>query len=840
MASQVVDWDATITVLKSEPSLEQLNDIVSAFIVAEKPPVLAVITTLLNYTVPQTYTSLPQKTQKNISRAFQSLIGLGNLYLKISLLKNQSNNDEKKLLSIYLKLLSSVFNEDLIPSIIRPGTKLIEVKETDKLLFKGKVFATINEIYVKSGVEIENKDFSSSNSYAAFLNLSLLQLHRNGIDLVHINIFLSSILNFNTSGVFQYFDLLFDPDNWTYFLESFYLMKKFQKKEIISRLFTQFINKNVLARESSEEKLLALFHILEFSSDTFDENIVEKVISSLNFKLNTLVSLILTKTPEEKLNSLIIKILEKWSDENIMKTESIVLQEYRTHFAMHLLYQKRNTRFLEDLMGNKIFLDAISNRLQSFSDSVKSLGVILADKVCEFNGKPKIFNLDGIQMFSHLIEDDTYVDIKSSSILLGDAWKTVKQPMVEEPPELASEVMSSYKGKVIDSDDESEDESDGDDPSLPANKNVADPLYIKDLLEYITVDTKKPQAYEMRRKALKIGPTLIRQKFSFGSEVQFYSEDLATNLVGMTNYFDDKDFESSKLNCLISVIVGNPKVTHHMCKLLLTGDYSLQQRMCILSSFSLAARELRGFKDEAVISSYETKSFPSKRLPDNLHLKYLSLEDRASPVSSIERSIQDGLMAEASNEASDKIVGGKVLRISSKFKRNRESVLSLEKPKFGDFYRIIGKQFFFPLINVWYETGEIDIGHYTTVFMGHYIQTLSLLLHCAYPSASNLRDMIKEFYSLVVPLLKRINNDELQIIESAVTGFLLIFDIVDEQYLITTHLNEIQQIQTWLSISWESIIDNRVKSICAGLLLRISTVSEAYERTILDQVNSLY
>ena len=99
----------------------------------------------------------------------------------------------------------------------------------------------------------------------------------------------------------------------------------------------------------------------------------------------------------------------------------------------------------------------------------------------------------------------------------------------------------------------------------------------------------------MRRKALLKGPTLLHQKYRYGTEVHFYLEELLALLIGLDNHFDDKDFNELKLNNMVAVIVTNPSITTFMFNLLLTGDYSLQQRVLILSATLMAARRLRGF-----------------------------------------------------------------------------------------------------------------------------------------------------------------------------------------------------------------------------------------------------
>ena len=809
-----INWDESILTLKSHPTSNDIDCIIKQFLKAKTSGSTSnvisfkLISTLLNYTIPETYQLLDRPTQLHIIQSLQCLTGLGNLLGKIQQVK------ETEAVKPYLDILSDLFDDNLVLKLIK-SCKPVEVKEVDKLIFKGKCLSIVNEISM-NGISIENRAFESSINYVEYLNKSMLKLYENDVELLTINVYINSVSSYSDNlGIF--FDLMFTQENWPRFVRSFNTMKKFQRREIVIKLFTGYLDKNL-----TTNKLNALFNLLEFTFEYFDANNLEKILTLMNRTMNVLVCMILSRYPERKLNELILNLLSTWSDENLMKTEAISRQQNRTHFLIQLLSQKRNSVFLDEIMRNQIFLDAISSRLHSFSDSVKSLALVLADKVCDFNGKDRIFKVNDTSFDEPIINKNTITD--------QQCWSIINTPTVEEPQEILEKVTNKITNlNVADSDDE----SDGDDGTIPIKKKVPKPLYIKDLLEYLTVDPKQPQAYEMQRSALTTGPTLLRQKYNFGNEVKFYSEDLATQLVGLTNRYEKNDFESLKLNCLIAVIVSNPDVTFHMFKLLLTGDYSLQERMIILSATSLAARELRGFKDEAVRKSFAETNFATKTLPGNAHRKYLEL----SASNEIHRTIQSDLMLAPSQEAQDKLNGGKVIRISQKLTKKRPQIDSL---KISNFNKIIGTNFFFPLVNVWYESGEIDIGHYSTIFIAHYIKTLSLLLHSAYPTAVNLNDMIKEYFLLIIPLVGKVRLDELQLIEAIVTGVLLICDILDGQYFIINYQDEVLLLNNWLAVSWEGIIDDKVKSLCAGLLLQLSKLTDSFERTMMDQVNSLY
>ena len=194
----------------------------------------------------------------------------------------------------------------------------------------------------------------------------------------------------------------------------------------------------------------------------------------------------------------------------------------------------------------------------------------------------------GKKIFSLAPEVDTYSSLMVPNVDITelpahDCWEALKLKETTSPIKIESKQ------------DVSQDLDDDDDDSLPPQTDVADPIYVKQLIEYFSVDTSNQNAYEMRRKALLKGPTLLHQKYRYGTEVHFYLEELLALLIGLDNHFDDKDFNELKLNNMVAVIVTNPSITTFMFNLLLTGDYSLQQRVLILSATLMAARQLRGF-----------------------------------------------------------------------------------------------------------------------------------------------------------------------------------------------------------------------------------------------------
>ena len=793
-----------INELKNCPSIERVHEILMDNLYN---PSFSYITALLDFTIPQLFDSLPHSDFKILIQTFQTLIGLGNLLNRISTSKEQ--------LHLYLTILQHVFNEELVVKLIKANPSPVEVKEINKLIFKGKALAIVNEASTLSNVEITNECFKHTGGYIEYLSNSLLKLYQSNTGSDITGEFLHSILKFGDISMIKFYDIFFKESTWDYFVQSFHSMKKFQKKDYLKGLLNNYVVR--LVRNSN---LNALFNLLSFTSDLFDEMVIESIIQTANKSLTQLVAMILTKCPDDTTDSLISKLIAKWSNRSFIKNEPISIQESRTFMIMQLVGRRKGSAFIRELLTNKLFLNAINNRLLSFSNNIKALGVVLVDYVCELNGEQKIFSLaPEVDTYSSLI-----VPIVATTELPGhDCWKALKLKETTSPIKVESKQDINH-----DSDD---------DDSLPPQAEVADPIYVKQLIEYLNVDTSKQNAYEMQRKALLKGPTLLHQKYRYGTEVHFHLEELLTLLIGLDNHFDHKDFNELKLNNMVAVIVTNPNITVYMFNLLLTGDYSLQQRVLILSATLLAARQLKGLKDDTIQSSFSTTGFPSQTLPEALHRKYLELEGGSKYIDFIEHEVQKELLAEASAEAQDQLLGaGKLVRISSRLKRPAKST---ETPITKDFYTIIGKLFFFPLLNVWYEAGTIDIGHYSPVFIGHYIKTVALLIHCAYPLSTQLNDMVKEFLILSCNVLRKISLEATPVVESIVTGVLIVCEVSNAEFLVTNHNDEIVFIQNWLSVSWDLLVDDKLKSVAAGLLLRLQKLESSFNRTIMDRSSSI-
>lgn len=863
-----------IETLKNEPDARQLLICLQELTHYTKPLLinlvqgLQLVSILLDITIPQIYPVASDDIKRSLIELLQSIRGIGGLLNKLRYVMNNTNTSDDSLMSL-LEVLKLVFDEHLLVNLRASGT-LLEVNEINKLLFRGLSLSVVNEVIVKRLLtEVETLGvFKSSDSYTSYLLRQLLNFP--GMKTDHFNKYFLSLLSFNESGYLVVFDILFTKTYWQSFLGHYQSMRQFEKKRLVG-LFVKYLDNRRIIGDGDRGvdgdgcKINSLFTLIDplVHDSLLDISIVDTTLACQSRPMNCLVAMLIHLNSKDT-REWIKKLLGQWGDPALVKSEPLILQEFRTHFILQLIHLQP-LEVTSQLTNNPLFLTGVSNRFNSYSNPVKVMAIILSDKICELSKTDKIFLMTDLEGYEYLLSSSSYhCDVKLMEI--DECWKTINGRRVDVESEVEGEIGSNNDNTITksmanlsvnnpksypDSDDEStEDSDDEDDATIAQRVKVPKPIYIKELCKYLLVDSNNnPQAYDMMKLALTTGPTLIRQKAQFGVELASNAVELILVLVSLDNSFSIQGFEDLRLNNLIAILTSYPPSGVEIIQMLGTGDYSLQQRMVILSSISMAARDIRGFKDDIVTKSYKQKTFATKELPQHLHEKYLSMESLKTPnntnsidyehslVKSAHLSIQDSLMFEDSEAAKDELLGGKILRMSRKLLKQPQ--LQSIIPRVKDYSSVITKNFYFPLVYLWHESGGIDIGHYSSLLTGHYIKTMALLLHCSVASI-NHNDMIREFLIIVTDVIKTIEPSQLQVIEGIVTGLLMICDVSDEHHLLINFGNYMVTIQHWLGGIWESIIDSRVKSLCAGFLLRLGRILDKYQATMIDQMNNLY
>jgi len=251
---------------------------------------------------------------------------------------------------------------------------------------------------------------------------------------------------------------------------------------------------------------------------------------------------------------------------------------------------------------------------------------------------------------------------------------------------------------------ENETDSDDDDEF---ERDVKDIVFLKDLVgAYINIG--KGQTSN-QVPLLKRTTQLVRQKIFLPLEVNYYSPQLLSTMTSINNIREEENFEPWRINALVSVLVVVPDQIQGLFKILFNSELSIQQRISLLTSIALSARELRGIDDEQVHKpAYD---FPTARLPwDNPQNMNKVIEDM-SRLNAIKQSeISEGVTVWKSQK----------LNIGSKKGSQNENR-----------FRKVAQMFFYPLVYGW--RNGIDLGSFDQLFKSHYISTLRIVHNCAFP-----------------------------------------------------------------------------------------------------------
>ena len=222
--------------------------------------------------------------------------------------------------------------------------------------------------------------------------------------------------------------------------------------------------------------------------------------------------------------------------------------------------------------------------------------------------------------------------------------------------------------------------------------------YIRDLLAGLQ-DTEN---FDRHRLALQHAENLIRRKANFGSEVTEHIEELATQLIGLDDKYEIEDFQQLRLNSMIAVLLADPpKMGPWFSATFFNGDYSMDQRVSILSTIGLGTRELAGLSKEdsslAKINQLQADTFPSKKLPDRLHRIYAA---ESAPVNKLSSTLESSILRPIAAEAADKLTGPNALKV-----RTFSSRLSTESRKHrvipNQLAKVVADAFFLPLVGRW-------------------------------------------------------------------------------------------------------------------------------------------
>jgi telomere length regulation protein len=226
--------------------------------------------------------------------------------------------------------------------------------------------------------------------------------------------------------------------------------------------------------------------------------------------------------------------------------------------------------------------------------------------------------------------------------------------------------------------------------------------YIRDLISGLR-DSENFDRYQL---AINTAAALIRRKTGFGTEVVENIEELAQAILGLQDKYNVDKFEEKQLQSMIAVLVAKPdRMGPWFARMLFDGDLSIAQRIAIITTMGLGARELAGFREEDAkimrLPELPDNSFPTKTLPDRLHATYSS--ENGSSLGVLTTNLSQKTLEPLALQAADQLTGPNALKVrtfSSRMdveKKRRQREAELSKTRNKDATKILTHGFILPL-----------------------------------------------------------------------------------------------------------------------------------------------
>lgn len=635
-----------------------------------------------------------------------------------------------------------------------------------------------------------------------------------------------------------------------------------------------------------------------------------------------------------------IEYLQSWGKLLNVRHSQIMTQQYQTEVLLLWAYQLNKLQItnargefpIQEVEHSGAFLNGISNHLSSQTIRPRIFGVAVAevfssmafshsskpdDKKLDF-GMDDIYkdDLDYFRKYLMSLKDgENKIEINKLDQILHTApnfhlpkkTKTLQVTHSATPPKsdkkeynVEDETVEfkpyTFEDEMIDiSDDDSEDL---DDPSISVlnkeRKALKPPVYLKDLAEYLS----STESYDKQKLALDYGVELIQKKWKFGSEIKVYGKEIASSLVGMSDKFNIKNFNTKREEMLNVLVAADPlQLAPFLAQLLVVGDYSMYQRTIILSTLASSAQLLSSFGGPIDTSkSSPSIMFPTKTLPNEaMHQAFLKSanqtltnaseneENKTNPYSNLKAltfGLQRELVGETASKAKEELVSqNKVLRVSQTLLRQRGNKTPVAKSKTNFYAQICYKSYFTPLVGQWYRIishgsnsagktlrGRAGGNVYSELFVGQFLNTLSILLVLAAPTSPQLNEMCGVLLELLMGLRgttipskssKQQDDQGHDIVfrESIYTALLSILQVSNEQdeyeTLVKRWPRPIIEMKMWAEEMWlnhdqfiptSGSVDEesrRVRGLAANVVYMFQKLAEKWRQRMVGELTGL-
>lgn len=658
-------------------------------------------------------------------------------------------------------------------------------------------------------------------------------------------------------------------------------MKSFEQRKFLNATIA-FIVHDHLSKESVSKINVAvtsskrisgaagLIMQLTENNDALKDHLVSTLIRSTIPSLDDSVAarrsvIAVISRNDEKLHTLLENAIKLFGDSIYIKHTPIIQQEAlaQTLVVSAGYVHRTQPMFLTMMVKSTYHVNGMSNRIVAASARARFLGMAVGIAISNMVDKPELqlkFELEGAELEeSNWYQQLTKINDRVGSIQDLASGSNIVVPNSSTPrtkarPALkASEFATTQGPRVIEilSDDEEEDddllayekpdsdpEDDTDDPTAVNRNKPTAPVYIRDLIAGL----RDQEDYDRHKLALSTAASLIRRKANFGTEVTDHLEELATILTGLQDNSELDEFAQQRQQALIAVLLAKPaEMAQWFARSFFSGDYSLTQRIAMLTTLGLGARELAGIKDSSTDDLIPTQSsFPSKQLPPHLHAIYTS-DQPASPLAKLSSTMARQMLSPLASQAADQLTGPNILKVHT-FSSRMQVEQKRSKPIPNALAQIVADDFFFPLTGRWWlhSRANTDSIYTSSHLLPPFLHTLSILLHAAGPNTLALPQMSREYWDLLLSLRGRAATDT-NVLAALLFGFLMLLETnADHARLATEQGKEVLETQAWVKMLFDGLAagsgeEERVRGLAAAVLVRCQEVVQKYQRRMVGE-----
>ncbi|KAF1912311.1 telomere length regulation protein-domain-containing protein, partial [Ampelomyces quisqualis] len=564
---------------------------------------------------------------------------------------------------------------------------------------------------------------------------------------------------------------------------------------------------------------------------------------------------------EDKLQTLLENCVKIFGDSVYVKHTPVVQQESLAQtLALCAGYvQRSQPMFLTMMAKSSYHVNGMSNRIGATSPRTRFLGMAVGIAISKMVDKPELqlkFELEGTEAseakwYERLMEVDDELGKLSDLKQPEKSIQAIKHASKKKTTSKASreptitEIQGPRVVEVLtDSEDEDADlmvyekpdsdpEDEDDDPTVINRNKPTAPVYIRDLIAGL----RDEENYDRHTLALSTAASLIRRKANFGTEVTDHLDELATILTGLQDNLELDEFAQQRQQALIAILLAKPaRMAQWFARSFFSGDYSLTQRIAMLTTLGLGARELAGIKDSSTEDLVPpATSFPSKQLPPHLHKIYAETKN-ANPVAKISSTMARQMLSPLASQAADTLSGPNILKV-----RTFSSRMSVEskrsQPIPNALAQIVADNFFFPLTGRWWlhARSSADSIYASAHLLPPFLQTLSLLLNASGPNTLALPQMTREYWDLLLSVRGLAARDK-NVLGAVLFGVLMLLETNENKERVATDQGkELLETQAWVKMVFEGLgagsdEDERVRVLAAGVVVRCQEVVEKYQR----------